>query len=113
MLNDPRPLRQPSGVVMARMVEKLTAIQVRTAKHGRHSDGDGLFLLVKPNSGRFWVFRYRVAVDGNTKRTRMREMGLGSAGEGKGQVSLADARAKAAPLWKQATARDAKDRKDP
>jgi integrase len=63
----------------------LTAIEVKYAKPGRHADGDGLYLLVRPSGSRSWVFR--VQVDG--KRT---DFGLGSATE----ISLSQARAKAA-----------------
>jgi len=78
---------------MPRKATALTAVKVRTAPPGRYGDGNGLFLLVRPN-GRYWLFRYRTS-DG-----RMREMGLGPAGEAQGQVSLADARKAASPLWK-------------
>ena len=47
---------------------------------------------IAPNGARFWVFRYRAS-------GRMREMGLGPAGERQGQTSLADARKAASPLW--------------
>ena len=72
---------------MPRKTSALTSVQVRTLPPGRYGDGNGLFLLVRP-AGRYWLFRYRV--DG-----RMREMGLGSAGE----VTLAAARDLAAPHW--------------
>ena len=62
----------------------LSAVAVKTAATGRHHDGDGLILFVKPNGSRFWVLR--VMKDG-----KRREMGLG----GFPAVSLADARAKA------------------
>jgi len=78
---------------MPRKATALTAVKVRTAQPGRYGDGNGLFLLVRPN-GRYWLFRYRTG-DG-----RMREMGLGPAGEAQGQVTLADARKAASPLWK-------------
>lgn len=50
---------------------RLTAVGVRNAKPGRHSDGDGLYLLVKPSGSRTWLLR--VQVDG-----RRRDIGLGS-----------------------------------
>jgi integrase len=53
-------------------MSKLTAAFVRTAKAGRHVDGDGLCLVVSPTGGRSWVLR--VQVDG-----RRRDIGLGSA----------------------------------
>jgi integrase len=67
--------------------EGLTAAKVRVAKPGRYGDGGGLYLLVRSETARFWVFRY-------TAKGRMREMGLGPA-IGKEAVSLADARGKA------------------
>ena len=70
---------------MARKAAALTAVEVRTKGPGRYGDGNGLFLLVRPTA-RYWLFRYR------TRGGRMREMGLGPAGEGKGQVTLAEAR---------------------
>ena len=36
---------------------KLTALGVRNAKPGRHADGGGLYLLVKPTGARSWVLR--------------------------------------------------------
>lgn len=50
---------------------KLTAKFVEKAKPGRHADGDGLYLLVKPSGAKSWVLR--VQVDG-----RRRDIGLGS-----------------------------------
>lgn len=50
---------------------KLTAKAVSTAKPGRHADGAGLYLLVKPSGARSWLLR--VQVDG-----RRRDIGLGS-----------------------------------
>ncbi len=50
---------------------KLTALSVRNAKPGRHADGDGLYLLVKPTGSRSWMLR--VQVDG-----KRRDVGLGT-----------------------------------
>ena len=50
---------------------KLTAKAVLNAKAGRHADGGGLYLLVKPTGARSWLLR--VQVDG-----RRRDIGLGS-----------------------------------
>jgi len=90
-------------------VAKLTALSVRSAKAGRHADGDGLYLLVKPTGAKAWVLR--VQVDG-----KRRDIGLGSVdasprAAGKGEESpivipilqrkvltLAEAREKAAML---------------
>jgi integrase len=73
----------------------LSAQFVRTAKPGRYCDGDGLYLLVKKSGARFWVFRYKV------NGSKLREAGLGRAGEGRNSVRLAEAREKAATLFRQ------------
>lgn len=49
----------------------LTSKQVQHAKPGRHSDGKGLYLLVKPTGGKSWVLRVMY-------RGRRRDWGLGS-----------------------------------
>lgn len=90
---------------------KLTVAGVRAAKPGRHADGDGLYLVVKPTGGRSWLLR--VQVDG-----RRRDIGLGSvelvsrASDGlidipllhRKRLSLAEARDKCAVLRKAAAA---------
>jgi integrase len=69
---------------MAREMDRLNARAVATiTKHGRHSDGGGLYLSISPNGGRRWVFLYRW-------RGKPTEIGFGSAR--KGHVTLADAR---------------------
>src|ERR1700733_9664000 len=73
----------------------LSAQFVRTAKPGRYCDGDGLYLLVKKSGARFWVFRYKV------NGSKLREAGLGRAGEGRNSVRLAEARDKASVLFRQ------------
>jgi integrase len=73
----------------------LSAQFVRTAKPGRYCDGDGLYLLVKKSGARFWVFRYKV------NGSKLREAGLGRAGEGRNSVRLAEARDKASALFRQ------------
>ncbi|MGH6986766.1 MAG: tyrosine-type recombinase/integrase [Caulobacteraceae bacterium] len=78
---------------MGRKAQGLTAVKVKTAKPGRYGDGDGLYLFVRSADARFWVFRY-------TRAGRMREMGLGRAGDGDAAVKLADARDRAADLHK-------------
>ena len=50
---------------------KLTVESVRAAKPGRHADGDGLYLLVKPTGARSWLLR--VVTNGKRK-----DIGLGS-----------------------------------
>lgn len=70
---------------------KLTALSVRNAKVGRHVDGDGLCLIVKPSGARSWVLRVQVM-------GKRRDIGLGST------LSLQDAREQAALLRKAAKA---------
>lgn len=50
---------------------KLTAKAIQTAKPGRHADGGGLYLLVKPTGARSWVLRVQV----NGQR---RDIGIGA-----------------------------------
>ena len=59
----------------------LSAAFIRSAPPGRHADGNGLFLYVKPEGTRSWIQRLVI-------RGRRREMGLGSIA----LVSLAEAR---------------------
>lgn len=67
-------------------MNKLTAMTVaKLSKPGRYGDGGGLYLLIGPSGGRSWIFRFKVG-------RRERSMGLGPFPD----VSLADARAKAA-----------------
>ena len=64
---------------------KLNALKVKTAtKPGRHGDGGGLYLIVRPSGSKSWI--YRAVVDG-----KRRELGLG----GYPAVSLARARERA------------------
>lgn len=70
---------------------KLTALAVRNAKPGRHGDGQGLYLLVKPTGARSWVLRVQY-------RGQREDIGLGSLAD----LSLAEAREKAAALRKAA-----------
>ncbi|MEQ9448363.1 MAG: Arm DNA-binding domain-containing protein, partial [Rhodospirillaceae bacterium] len=63
----------------------LNARKVETAGPGRHGDGRGLFLYVKPTGARSWVLRYQV-------QGRRRDLGLGAYPD----VSLAMARDRAA-----------------
>lgn len=83
---------------MPRKAAGLTAAKVRIAKPGRYGDGDGLYLLVRTEEQRFWVFRYK------PKGGKLREMGLGRAGAGRNCVSLAEARDKASLLFAQVRA---------
>lgn len=72
----------------------LTAVVVKNAKPGRYGDGNGLYLFVRSAETRFWVFRYTMP------GAKMREMGLGRAGAGAADVTLAEARERAAALFK-------------
>ena len=86
---------------MTKAVARLTAVTVKAAAPGRYSDGDGLYLLVRagePPRG-YWLFRYK-------REGRMREIGLGRA-RGANAVGLADARDKAATLFR--LVRDGRD----
>ncbi|HEY1588582.1 MAG TPA: integrase arm-type DNA-binding domain-containing protein, partial [Rhodanobacter sp.] len=62
---------------------------VKTKKPGMHADGGLLYLLVKPDGRRSWIFRYRDRITG-----KLRDMGLGAAWD----VGLAEARERAATL---------------
>ena len=62
----------------------LSAAFVRSAPPGKHCDGNGLYLFVKPSGARSWVQRLVI-------RGRRRDFGLG----GVALVSLAEAREKA------------------
>ena len=74
-----------------RQKHKLTAKQAEHAKPGRHSDGAGLSLLVKPSGTRSWTVR--VTIDG----TR-RDIGLGAFPK----VSLSEARQRNAEMQAEA-----------
>lgn len=63
---------------------KLTALAVKHARPGRHADGKGLYLYVKPTGAKSWVLR--IVVNG-----RRRDFGLGPID----LVSLEEARDKA------------------
>lgn len=62
----------------------LTVRRVETAPPGRHVDGRGLMLVVKPSGARSWMLRYQL-------NGRRRDMGLGPYPE----ITLARAREKA------------------
>lgn len=72
-------------------MSKLTALGVKSAKAGRHGDGAGLYLLVKPSGAKSWMLR--VQRDG-----KRRDVGLGSIAA----LNLSEAREKAATLRKHA-----------
>lgn len=67
----------------------LTVLKVRTARCGRHADGRGLYLVVRPSGSRSWILRMQY------KGVR-RDFGLGPAHD----VSLSDARCLAIELRK-------------
>ena len=67
------------------MAGRLTARKVTTAKTGKYSDGNNLYLVVSRSGSRKWVLRF-------TWRGQGKEMGLGSASS----VTLSGAREKAA-----------------
>lgn len=70
---------------------RLTALKVKSAKPGRHGDGGGLYLFVRPSGSKSWMVRLQQ--DG-----RRRDIGLGSTTA----LSLAEARERAAELRKHA-----------
>lgn len=74
------------------MANQLTVKEVKNARPGRHGDGGGLYLEVKPTGRAYWIFRFML--DG-----KRRDMGLGAA-KGPGAVSLAEARERAAEARK-------------
>jgi hypothetical protein len=70
---------------MASLIEQLTENKIRTlTQPGLHADGGGLYLQIRPNGARSWIFRF-------TLNGRTRDRGLGSAST----VGLVAARAKA------------------
>lgn len=71
--------------------KKLTPVAVRSKGPGRHTDGNGLYLVVDPSGARRWVLR--TVVHGTRK-----DIGLGPTS----LVSLAEAREKARTLRKVA-----------
>lgn len=72
---------------------KLTVVGARNATPGRHADGLGLYLLVKPTLAKSWLLRVQVA-------GQRRDIGLG----GFTDLTLAEAREEAARLRKVARA---------
>lgn len=71
----------------------LTALKVTHARPGRHADMHGLYLLVRDSGARSWVLRMQHA-------GMRRDFGLGPVHD----VSLADARARAADIRRQVRA---------
>ncbi len=71
---------------MSRKAVGLTATKVERANPDRYGDGNGLYLLVRENGNRFWVFRW-------VRARNMREMGVPPPGRAadSGAVTLAKA----------------------
>ena len=67
-----------------RATNRLTALEVKNLPSGQHCDGAGLWLRVRDDGGKQWIYRYTI-------HGRRREMGLGSALE----ISLKEAREEA------------------
>lgn len=70
---------------MSRTLNKLSATRVKALRDpGRHSDGGGLYLRIRPSGARSWIFNY-------SDNGRRRDLGLG----GYTDVTLAQARVRA------------------
>jgi len=75
------------------MHNRLTAVVVKNRKAtGRYSDGGGLYLFVRPDQSKTWVFRWRDRTTG-----KLRDKGLGPVWD----VSLEEARQSAAACRRQ------------
>ena len=81
---EPAPTRRRTKRRGRHPDKALSAAFVRSAPPGRHADGNGLYLFVKPTGNRSWV--QRLVIHG-----RRRELGLGAAA----LVPLAEARERA------------------
>jgi hypothetical protein len=55
---------------------KLTVAKLAKLPPGRHGDGDGLWLQIRPGNHRSWLFSYTSPITG-----KVRSMGLGPAGD--------------------------------
>lgn len=77
------------SIVGTTVMGKLTTLQVKNAKPGRYSDGDGLMLIVKDSGARSWLLRIQYL-------GRRMDIGLGSAKV----ISLSDARERASETRK-------------
>jgi integrase len=59
LVTDRRTGRAEEDNIMPKKLSKaLTPLEVKNAKPGRHADGEGLHLLVKPSGARSWVYRF-------------------------------------------------------
>src|SRR6185437_6945623 len=75
------------------MNNRLTALTVKNRKApGRYNDGGGLYLFVRPDRSKTWVFRWRDRTTG-----KLRDKGLGPVWD----VSLEEARQSAAACRRQ------------
>jgi integrase len=64
------------GKIRQRKQNLLTARTIEVGKEpGRHSDGNGLYLVVRPGGSKQWMFLYR-------RGGKLKEMGLGSPAKG-------------------------------
>ena len=53
---------------MKRERNRLTTVGMKAlTKPGRHADGAGLYMLVKPDGRRTWVFRWRDRITGKLR----------------------------------------------
>ena len=80
---------------------KLTALRVKNARPGRHSDGGGLYLLVSPTGSKSWVLRItakRTNKATGAEETARQDIGLGPVSD----LTLEEAREKARGLRKLA-----------
>jgi integrase len=86
-----------------REINKLDPMKIKALGPGRHADGNGLYLHVRP-TGKTWVFRYRrrVGTNGKGKQHALRDMGLGSIVN----LTLAKARIKVKSLQVQLSGHD-------
>lgn len=76
---------QKCGLNMARLIHKLTALEVtKVTKPGLYGDGGGLWLQVSPSGSKSWLFRFTI-------KGKQLVMGLGAVHT----VSLSEARARA------------------
>ena len=93
---------------------KLTALTVKSKGPGRHGDGDGLYLFVKPTGARTWVLRIQRdgkrhdvglgAVDMRTRTPEERRASDSIPILSRRQLNLAEAREKATELRRFAKA---------
>lgn len=70
-------------------MSKLTAVTVKSKKKpGRHADGKGLYLFVKPTGAKTWILR--VQVDGKRRDIGLGAVDTSSRGDGKNDDTLAE-----------------------